>query len=282
VRELIDDFVTHLQVERGCSPNTLLAYGRDLATFDEFAEGDLPDRNHIQEFGAFLRERGLQPSSIARACAAVKSFLRFCRRESRLDNDLADHVVSPKKPATLPHVLTQADVSTMLESPAVAERFGPRDRAILELLYACGARVSEVCSLQIEDAHLDAGFVRVFGKGSKERVIPVGRSAREAIERYLPVRAAGKTLFTSARGKALNRITIWKMIKLLSAVAGLKANVFPHALRHSFATHLVQNGADLRYVQEMLGHSRIATTQVYTHVDAERLRSVHKKFHPRG
>jgi integrase/recombinase XerD len=212
----------------------------------------------------------------------VKSFLKCLKREQRIEDDLAEHVVAPKKRRPLPEVLSASECRRLLDSPAVAERFNARDRAILELLYACGARVSEVCGLRLEHANLEAGYVRVFGKGSKERVVPMGHPARAAIERYLSERMPGDALFTNARGKALHRVTVWKLVKQFAAAAGIKANVYPHALRHSFATHLVQNGADLRYVQEMLGHANIGTTQIYTHVDGERLRSVHRAFHPRG
>ncbi len=282
VREFIDEFMSVVEVEYGFSRNTRLAYGRDLAAFDRFCRGVMPGRAKLQEFGPWLRERGLHPCSVARACAAVKSFLKFLRRESHLTDDLAEHVIAPRKPHPLPHVLTTGDCRTLLDSPIVAERFSPRDRAILELLYACGARVSEVCALTFDDTNLEACTVRVFGKGAKERMVPIGESAKRAIERYLPVRTPGEAMFTSARGASLTRVTLWKMVKRFARASGLKANAYPHALRHSFATHLVQNGADLRYVQEMLGHARIGTTQIYTHVDGERLKSVHKKFHPRG
>ncbi len=282
MRELIDEFRGHLEVECGFSPNTIESYVRDLNHFDEFCGGEMPDRAGLQEFGPWLLDRGLEPSSAARSCAAVKSFLKFLKREQRIEEDLAEHVVAPKKRRPLPEVLSASECRRLLDSPVVAERFNARDRAILELLYACGARVSEICGLRLEHANLEAGHVRVFGKGSKERVVPMGQPARAAIERYLSERMPGDALFTNARGKALNRVTVWKLVKRFAAAAGIKANVYPHALRHSFATHLVQNGADLRYVQEMLGHANIGTTQIYTHVDGERLRSVHRAFHPRG
>jgi len=279
----IEDFLTHLRVERGASPRTLEAYRRDLAGFAGYVAGRRGSRAIAQEFAAHLMEEDrLRAVSIARACAAVKSFLRFLRREALIDDDLADHVTSPSKPRTLPHALTSSDCGRLLDSPAVRERFSARDRAILELLYASGARVSEICALPVENVHLDASYVRLLGKGSKERVVPVGRRAIAAIEEYLRARKPGPVLFTSVRGGPLRRETVWKIVKRFAAAAGVKANVFPHALRHSFATHLVQNGADLRTVQEMLGHAMIATTQIYTFVDATRLRAVHGKFHPRG
>jgi len=275
MEEKIDEFLGYLEIECGLSRNTILSYRRDLARF----RGPLT-RPGVQDHVAGLMEGGRRrASSVARAAAALRSFLKFLGRD-----DLARFVMAPKKPRLLPHPLSKDQLERLIESPGAA-RFPARDRAILELLYASGLRVSEVSTLRLADLNLDAGYLRCMGKGSKERVVPIGKPAIEALREYLATERGGspeETVFVSAKGGRLVRESIWRVLQRLKRDSGVKGRVFPHAVRHSFATHLVENGADLRYVQEMLGHSRISTTQVYTQVDRERLKAVHRRFHPRG
>jgi integrase/recombinase XerD len=271
----VDAFLGYLEIECGLSRNTVLSYRRDLASF----RGPLT-RVAVQEHIAGLMAGGRRrASSVARAAAALRSFLKFLGRE-----DLSRFVMSPKKPRLLPHPLSKEQLGELIEAPPAA-RFPARDRAILELLYASGLRVSEVSTLRLADLHLDAGYLRCVGKGSKERVVPIGKPAILALREYLQ-RERGdspeETVFVSAKGGRLVRESIWRVLQKRKRAAGVRGRVYPHAVRHSFATHLVENGADLRYVQEMLGHSKISTTQIYTQVDRERLKAVHRKFHPRG
>ena len=289
----IDDFLAYLRAERGASPHTLAAYGRDLERFRAWSHErglDTPrelDARALEDFPPRLEEVGLAPVSAARAIAAVRSFLKFLAREGRARHDLARALPVPSRRRALPEVLSQADAARLCAAGAIGSSAPLRDRAILELFYACGTRVSELASLKVEDVHLDAAYLRCFGKGSKERIVPMGSAAVDAvrawIERDRPASAGNSDrLFVGRRGTALNRATLWRIVKGAAARAGLTRRVYPHALRHSFATHLVEGGADLRYVQEMLGHASIATTQVYTHVDRSRLKGIHAKFHPRA
>ncbi len=275
MNEKIEEFLAHLQVECGMSRNTLLAYRRDLSSF----RGPLT-REGIRKHIAGLLSGRLKASSAARAVATLRSFLKFLGRE-----DLSRFITAPRKPHLLPHPLTREAVRSLAEDKT-PDRFLERDQALMELLYATGLRASELAGLKISDLHLEAGYLRCIGKGSKERVVPVGRKALAAVKTYLKARARRNpdcdSLFISAKGGKLSRETVWRIVRRRALVSGVRGRVYPHALRHSFATHLVENGADLRYVQEMLGHSTITTTQIYTHVDRERLRKVHKKFHPRG
>jgi integrase/recombinase XerD len=275
MKEKIDEFLSYLEIECGLSRNTILAYGRDLRTF----EGPLT-RPALQDYMAGLMQgRRRRASSIARASAALRSFLKFLGHE-----DLARFVLAPKKPRLLPHPLDGAQVKNLLETDT-RDRLSSRDRALLELLYACGLRVSEISTLKLSDLNLDVGYLRCIGKGSKERVVPIGRMAVEALRDYLGG-DRGDTdceyVFVSSKGGRLVRESIWRLVQKHALHADVRGRVFPHALRHSFATHLVEGGADLRYVQEMLGHSKISTTQIYTQVDRKRLLAVHRKFHPRG
>ena len=275
MKDKIDEFLSYLEIECGLSRNTILAYGRDLRGF----AGPLT-RPAIQDFmSGLMTGRRRRASSIARASAALRSFLKFLGRE-----DLAQFVLAPKKPHLLPHPLDADQVQDLLETDT-KDRLSSRDRAMLELLYACGLRVSEISTLKLNDLNLDAGYLRCFGKGAKERVVPIGRKAIDAIRDYLGVDrgdADCEYVFVSSKGGRLVRESIWRIVQKHARHAALRGRVYPHALRHSFATHLVEGGADLRYVQEMLGHSKISTTQVYTQVDRKRLLAVHRKFHPRG
>jgi integrase/recombinase XerD len=216
---------------------------------------------------------------VARASATLRSFLKFLCRE-----DLARFVMSPRQPRLLPHPLSREQIVDLLETDT-QDVLSVRDRALLELLYAAGLRVSEISHLRLRDLNLDAGYVRCLGKGSKERVVPIGKQAIQALRSYLSGER-GETdcdcVFVSSKGGRLVRESIWRLVRKHARHADLRGRVYPHAVRHSFASHLVEGGADLRYVQEMLGHSKISTTQIYTHVDQERLKAVHRKFHPRG
>ncbi|MCZ7646719.1 MAG: site-specific tyrosine recombinase XerD [Planctomycetota bacterium] len=295
-------FLEHLAVERGLSPNTLEAYGRDLAYFAEYLErrggaaGELGEETVVGFLADLRARRNLKETSIARALAAVRMFLRFQVHEGALHADPSAGVGAPKLWRRLPQVLSQGSAGSLVEAPkldgpATARRWRLpcRDRAILELLYASGLRVSELCGLGAADVDLDLGVARVTGKGSKTRMVPVGRSALTALRRYLVhVRSrhagtedAGR-LFLSKGGRPLTRQAVWALLKRYAAALGLHAKVSPHTLRHSFATHLLEGGANLRVVQELLGHANIATTELYTHVDAKRLLGVHSQFHPRA
>jgi len=275
MEDRVEEFLSYLEIECGLSRNTIVAYRRDLAPF----KGPLT-RPAVQEHIAGLMSGGRRrASSVVRAAAALRSYLKFLGRE-----DLSRFVIAPKKPRLLPHPLSKKQIEDLIEAPPPA-RFPARDRAILELLYASGLRVSEISTLKLADLHLDAGYLRCLGKGSKERVVPVGKPALDALREYLGTErgeSTEETVFVSSKGGRLVRESIWRVLQKRKVAAGVRGRVFPHAVRHSFATHLVENGADLRYVQEMLGHSKISTTQIYTQVDRERLKAVHRKFHPRG
>ncbi len=275
MKDKIDEFLSYLEIECGLSRNTILSYGRDLRTF----AGPLT-RAAVQDFmSGLMTGRRRRASSIARASAALRSFLKYLGHE-----DLAQFVLAPKKPRLLPHPLDGDQVKDLLETDT-QDRLSSRDRALLELLYACGLRVSELSTLKLNDLNLDAGYLRCFGKGAKERVVPIGRKAVDALRDYLGGDrgdADCEFVFVSSKGGRLVRESIWRIVQKHARHAALRGRVYPHALRHSFATHLVEGGADLRYVQEMLGHSKISTTQIYTQVDRKRLLAVHRKFHPRG
>ena len=292
----LDAFVDYLSAECGLSPNTLAAYGRDLLDFLTFVERrgvtelDRVTPTDVVDFLMHEKRRGLAAASVARQLVAVRMLYRFLARENRVKTDPAALLNSPKVWRSLPDVLTKREVEQLLAAPSERSTLGMRDGAILETMYACGARAQEVVDLKCEDVNLEYGYVRLFGKGSKERIVPLGRAACERLRRYLgdarpKLTRAGRSthaLFLSRTGRKLDRERIWQVIRHLALKAGLRKRVHPHTLRHSFATHLLEGGADLRLVQEMLGHANISTTQIYTHVDAERLKSIHKQFHPRA
>ncbi len=296
---LADDvraFRHYLQSERGLSANTLTAYGRDLDRFAAwYAEGALADYLHpnlrdLTGYLEFLRSEGLAPPSVARHLVALKVFYRFLRFDERTNADVVDLLSSPALWERIPQVLSPAAVTKLLAAPLPEDRFCLRDRALLETLYATGSRASEVVSLQIPDLHLESNFCICRGKGNKERVVPLGRPAVNALKIYLdeqrpqllPGGSAAPWVFISRGGRALTRVMLWILVKKYVRRAGISAKVSPHTLRHSFATHLLEGGADLRTVQELLGHANIQTTQMYTHVDRARLLAVHRKYHPRG
>jgi integrase/recombinase XerD len=297
--DLSDDvtaFRHYLQAERGMAANTVLAYGRDLDRFAEWVAGGglrdylKPGIRELTHYLAYLREQELAPPSIARHIVALRMFYRFLRLEERSDPSAIELLSSPALWERIPQVLSPESVEKLLAAPQPQERFYLRDRALLETLYATGSRASEVVGLQLAELHLDSGFCKCRGKGSKERVVPLGRLAINALRQYLEkqrpqlVRANpdASWVFVSRGGRGLTREMLWVLVKKYARRAGLNARVSPHTLRHSFATHLLAGGADLRTVQELLGHASIRTTQHYTHVDRDRLKAIHAQFHPRG
>ena len=293
--EFIEEFLNYLSVERGLAKNTLLAYRRDLVKYIGYLDkagiktSDQIVRDHITKFMYTQKEDDLSANSIARSLAALKMFHRFLVRERLCKEDPTNLVETPKLWKRVPEVLSVLEVEAMINAAKGRKWQNIRDYAILELFYASGMRVSELADLKIENINLEVGFVRCIGKGSKERIIPIGKRAQEAVKKYnedtrkqLVKNNMTTVLFLSRLGKKISRQSIWKIIKMYALKAKIKKEIKPHTLRHSFATHLLEHGADLRSVQEMLGHSDISTTQIYTHVDRERLKSVHKEFHPRG
>lgn len=294
MKEFIDEFINYLSVERGLSHNTLLAYTRDLNKYVQFlarknkSKVDDIQRSDINDYMYKQKQRGLSASSVCRNLAAIKSFHRYLARERIAKEDPTSLLETPKLWKRVPDVLSASEIEAIIKSTEGRDWQAIRDQAILELLYASGMRVSELVDLKVENVNMEVGYVRCIGKGRKERIIPIGRRARKAVKRYLDeVRGKSKkakfitVLFISRLGKKISRQSIWKIIKTYARKAKIKKTIKPHTIRHSFATHLLERGADLRSVQEMLGHSDISTTQIYTHVDRERLKSVHKQFHPR-
>lgn len=294
MEEFIREFMDFISVERGLSKNTLESYGRDLSKYAEYLKkGGITDLNkvkrpQIQDFLMSLKDSKLNASSIARNLVAIKVFHRYLTSQRILKEDVTSVIETPKLWKTLPDVLDEKEVEAILVSPNTRLKQGLRDKAMLELMYATGMRVSELVNLRSTDLHMDMGFVRCLGKGQKERIIPVGSKAKEALEKYL-LKARPKfikkgefaSLFLTRLGKPMSRQSFWMVIKHYVRDARIKKRVTPHTLRHSFATHLLQNGADLRIVQELLGHANISTTQIYTHINKERLKQIHQKFHPR-
>jgi integrase/recombinase XerD len=291
----VDRYLDHVANERGLARESVEAYARDLAAFTRFVLSRgvaRPEQIGASEMRAHLTalaERGLSARSRARALAAVRGFVRFLAREGMLADDVLRNVHVRRPPARLPRTLATGEVTSLLAQPAERERRGLRDRALLELLYACGLRVSEAVGLRGAQLDLQAGFVTVLGKGGKERVVPLGRHARAALASYLaderPRLLRGRPspfVFLGPGGRPLTRQAVWKLVRRRALAAGLGRRVSPHTLRHTFATHLLTGGADLRIVQTLLGHADIGTTQIYTHVAPSRLREVHRRYHPRG
>lgn len=293
MREVIDEFINYLSVERNLAQNTLVSYRRDLNQYFDFLKlrkVDLLDKIGKEDITSFMfhqKERGLSVTSVSRALAAIKMLHRFVMREGFSHNDPTVFLESPKLWKRIPEVLSVEEVEAMIKQASPRGTEGIRDNAILELLYATGMRVSELTGLRISDVNLEVGFIRCLGKGQKERVVPVGKRAIVSLGRYLEksrpklAKKDNETLFLSRLSKRLSRQSIWKLIKKYAKRARIKKSIKPHTLRHSFATHLLEHGADLRSVQEMLGHSDISTTQIYTHVNREHLRGIHQRFHPR-
>ncbi|MCM8799223.1 MAG: site-specific tyrosine recombinase XerD [Candidatus Omnitrophica bacterium] len=293
--ELIELFLNYLVVERGFSSNTVDSYRRDLLNFKEYLSkhkiSSFVDikRDSISDFMQEQKEKGLSSNSIARRVAAIKSFYKFLTREKIISSNPTELLQSPKLWKKIPSTLTVEEIEVLISQPDLRNKVGIRDRAILDTMYATGMRVSEVVNLKLEDVNLDVGFLRCVGKGNKERIIPLGKYACASIRRYLQnsrTALLGKKnselLFVSRFGAKISRQSLWKIIKKYARKAGIKKPVKPHIIRHSFASHLLERGADLRSVQEMLGHTDISTTQIYTHIDRDRLKTIHKMFHPRG
>jgi integrase/recombinase XerD len=291
----LEGFRDYLSLEAGHSRNTVDAYLRDLRRMGEFAlargvrEPGAVTRNHLRDFVYLLKDLGLSAATIRRSVSAIRTYYGFLAGEGRVRNDPSDRLETPRRGRVLPDTLAVAEVESLLAAPGLDDPLAWRDRALLELAYGTGMRVSELCGLGITDLLLTEGLVRVFGKGSKERLVPLGRNTIGAVSVYLhqlrPTldrgRGAGRVLL-NARGEPLSRVGAWGIVKRSAERAGIRKRVTPHTLRHSFATHLLEGGADLRAVQEMLGHADLSTTQIYTHVDREYLRSVHRQFHPRA
>ncbi len=321
-------FLEYLDVECNLSRNTLSAYGRDLGKFGRFMRikriksMNQLNPTHFTDFAGIEKKKGASSNSLARYLTSIRLFLKFLVAEKYLSKDVSSWIETPKTWQQLPQVLGYPDVEKLLNAPDTSKPLGIRDKAILEALYASGARVSEIVRLDLGDLNLEVGYLRCFGKGGKERLVPINKTAGKAIKRYLdevrpalvaqPTRcslpqacstrlpasfAKAKTrrarqgqpenpeqtrLFVNRLGHPLTRQTIWKKVKYYAYYTGFRGNLYPHILRHSFATHVLEGGADLRYVQEMLGHASVSTTQIYTHIDQRRLKAIHKRFHPRA
>jgi integrase/recombinase XerD len=285
-------FLSYLRVEKGLSPNTLLAYQNDLEKLSRFAADRARDllsleRDDIKDFIKHLHEAGLEARSIGRTLVTVRNLYKFLLLDGYLKRDPSVNIETPKSWQSLPKFLIQEEVERLLEGPDTSTPNGLRDKAMLEVLYATGVRVSELVALKLADLNLDLGVLTTLGKGSKERSIPVGKSAVQWIKKYLPLRhkilgnQSRPYLFLTPKGQPISRQGFWKIIVDYGEKAKI-GHITPHLLRHSFATHLLENGADLRSVQMMLGHSDISTTQIYTHITNERLKEIYKKFHPRA
>ncbi|MDM5285257.1 site-specific tyrosine recombinase XerD [Peribacillus frigoritolerans] len=293
----IRDFIHFLTIEKGLAKNTLVSYERDLRSYWSFLKDvetieDWNDsrRGNILHFLVQLKDQGKASKTVARHIASIRSFHQFLLRERVTNQDPSIHIETPKPERSLPKVLSMEEVEALLEAPKKMDEFGLRDKAMLELMYATGMRVSELISMDVSDVHASMGFVRCVGKGNKERIIPIGQTALDAIEHYMES-SRGKmaspkhrtdSLFLNHHGNRLTRQGFWKILKKLVKSAQIEKEITPHTLRHSFATHLLMNGADLRAVQEMLGHADISTTQIYTHITNVRIKDVYSKFHPRA
>jgi integrase/recombinase XerD len=292
--EAIDQFILYLATERGLSENYQLSTRRSL---DEFAKWVSPKKSEfgkvtIEDLTTYLAHRkngGLAPASLKLIVVALKIFFRFLQMRKIVADDPAELLVLPRLTRYLPDTLNELEIGQLLETDLRSQAFPLRDKAILELLYACGLRISELANARLEQLNLDDRFIRVVGKGNKTRIVPIGRQACDAINCYLrserPAlvkKRTGSEIFLGRHGRRLTTQRIWQIVKEVAETGGFKINVYPHLLRHSFATHLLGHGADLRIIQELLGHADISTTEVYTHVDQGRLKSIHRQFHPRG
>jgi integrase/recombinase XerD len=292
----VDAFLAYITVEKGLAANTVESYGRDLAELRRYLMSqkvtDMREAGsrHLVGFLTALRERGLSARSQARVLTTLRRFYRFLAREEALpDGDPTAHLLLPKIGRPLPRAPSRAQINAVLDAPDPSTPLGVRDLAMLELLYATGLRVSELVTLEVKQVNFEAGFLRVRGKGGRERAVPFGAKAREKLAAYLdtarPTLLKGRSspyLFVARSGKPMTRQAFWHLLKTHAMQSKEGGQIYPHAFRHAFATHLLDGGADLRVVQAMLGHVDIATTQIYTHLTSERLREVHKKFHPRG
>jgi len=287
-RNSIEPFIDYLSIERGLSPNTLQAYRRDLCQFRDWLKKEFlqVDSALIGNYLATLREKGNKSRTLNRKLSVVRMFYKFLYTEGKIDHNPVEGVSSPRLGRKIPSFLSEKEVEALLEAPSVDEQYGSRDRAILEVVYGAGLRISELVNLNLTDLNLKGGWVKVLGKGSKERIVPLGREACRWVRIYLRKRRIETTdklsLFCNRYGKRLSRQACWKITKKYSQKSGITKKISPHTLRHSFATHLLSRDADLRFVQELLGHTNISTTQIYTHITQERLKKVYKKYHPRA
>ncbi|MFT4579703.1 MAG: integrase/recombinase XerD [Nitrospinales bacterium] len=295
MKDLIQEFSDYLRIEKRNSPHTVSAYRRDLFRFSTELAGQTVESVKTADIRGFLislREQGLSSASVARSLSSIKSFFKFLCQDKQFQDNPAEILETPKRWRKLPDVLSFEDVDSLLKSPDINSVLGLRDKAMLEILYASGLRVSELINLQISQLDLEVGYLRTLGKGSKERIVPIGAMAKRAVENYvLNSRPAldssrkdgGKSqeLFITRRGRGMTRQGFWKLLKGYVTQANIRASVSPHTLRHAFATHLLERGADLRSVQQMLGHSDISTTQIYTHILGKRMLEIHQQFHPR-
>jgi integrase/recombinase XerD len=284
--------MAHIKVEKGLSANTIVAYNRDLLGFFEFLKtrGVTPLRVGQHDLLSFVAERRVQVAarSLARCLVSIRMFYRFCVTEGKITSNPARLLGIPKLYQHLPHILSRDEVEALLTQPDDQTLLGKRDKAMMEILYATGLRVTELIGLKVHNVNLEAGFIRTIGKGSKERIVPMGGKAIDALKEYLQSarpaflrKRKSSSLFLNRRGNPMTRQGFWKILKHYALKAGIARSVTPHTLRHSFATHLLEGGADLRSVQIMLGHSDISTTQIYTHVARERLKEIHERYHPR-
>ncbi len=296
IQDSLDDFFHFIQVERGLAENTLISYKRDLRRYIEHVENHCQvtdwkqvHRQQIMSFLLQLQKEEKSSTTIARTISSIRSFHQFLVREQLVEHDASVHIETPKKERQLPKTLSMEEVDRLLDIKG-NEPLDNRNKAMIELLYATGLRVTEMIELQISDMHLTMGFIRCVGKGNKERIVPLGDIASEALDRYMQrdrrvlmkYKNNHKYVFVNHHGRPLSRQGFWKVLRTVSTEAGFEKQITPHTLRHSFATHLLENGADLRAVQEMLGHSDISTTQIYTHVTNKRLKEMYTEFHPRA
>ncbi|QTJ35426.1 site-specific tyrosine recombinase XerD [Dolosigranulum pigrum] len=296
-QEALAEYIIYLKIERGLSANTVTSYKRDIEKYLTFltekkiTQLDEVSRFEILDFLQTLRQSGAADNSIIRMVSSLRKFHQYLKRESIVSDDPMQLIDTPKKASTLPKAISPQAVEQLLEAPDTTTPLGVRDRTILELMYATGLRISELVNLKLSDMHLTMGFIQTMGKGEKERIIPLGEVASQWLDHYLDgarvylqdqSAETSEYVFLNSRGKSLSRQGVWKKVKQLALEAGIDQNVTPHTLRHSFATHLLENGADLRMVQELLGHADISTTQIYTHITKTRLKQVYSDYHPRA
>lgn len=296
-QEALAEYIIYLKIERGLSANTVTSYKRDIEKYLTFltekkiTQLDEVSRFEILDFLQTLRQSGAADNSIIRMVSSLRKFHQYLKRESIVSDDPMQLIDTPKKASTLPKAISPQAIEQLLEAPDTTTPLGVRDRTILELMYATGLRISELVNLKLSDMHLTMGFIQTMGKGEKERIIPLGEFASQWLDHYLEgarvylqdqSAETSEYVFLNSRGKGLSRQGVWKKVKQLALEAGIDQNVTPHTLRHSFATHLLENGADLRMVQELLGHADISTTQIYTHITKTRLKQVYSDYHPRA
>ncbi|MGB7292112.1 MAG: site-specific tyrosine recombinase XerD [Thermodesulfobacteriota bacterium] len=295
MNNLVDSFLSYQAAVKGLSKNTLESYGRDVLKFVDYLEkrniSGIEDvkYNNILEYVTTLQEERINIRSVARNLVSLKQFFKFLLLEKIIVEDPSLHVKTPKMKRSIPGFLSLEDVERLLSSPNPASYEGIRDRAMLEILYACGIRASELVNLELNSVNFELGYLIVYGKGSKERLVPTGEKARTALKDYLALSRpnilktrSSPCLFVTRRGEGMTRQGFWKILKNYAIKCGISKKISPHTIRHSFATHLLERGADLRTIQIMLGHSDISTTQIYTHIAKERLKEIHRKYHPRS